>query len=150
MYTNTGLRRGCIQFTKARAAAGGRVWNWLFNLESPFNDGTVAWHNAEEPFVFRNASYIEAQYIPGVSEKLEDEVSGAWVQFAKTGDPNFDGIPEWPPVTPDHVPTMCFDEVTDLRTDHDKELMERFPAPKPMGFPGAKNMYAVFGLKPEE
>lgn len=149
LFLDTGLRRGCINFSKERAKAGGATWNWLFNLESPFNYGTVAWHNAEEPYVFRNSAYIEAQYIPGVSEKLENEMSGAWVQFAATGDPNTDLIPTWPQVTADSVPTMCFDAVTDLRVDHDKELMETYPAPKRTGFPGSGKMFAMFGVKPE-
>ena len=149
LFLDTGLRRGCINFSKERARAGGATWNWLFNLESPFNYGTVAWHNAEEPYVFRNAAYIEAQYIPGVSEKLENEMSGAWVRFAATGDPNTDLIPDWPKVTADSVPTMCFDAETDLRVDHDKELMETYPAPKRAGFPGSGKMFAIFGVKPE-
>ncbi len=121
----------------------------MFNLESPFNYGTVAWHNAEEPYVFHNAEYIESQYIPQVSERLEDQMAGAWVQFATTGDPNFPGIPNWPKATPDSVPTMRFDAVTDLKVDYDKALMEAYPDPPPKGFPGSGKMYAIFGLKPE-
>lgn len=149
LFLDTGLRRGCRNFCMERAKAGGKTWNWLFNLESPFNYGTVAWHNAEEPYVFRNAAYIEAQYIPGVSEKLEEEMSGAWLQFAKTGDPNFEKIPNWPAVGEYTVPTMCFDAETDLRVDHDAELMAAYPAPKQFGFPGSGKMYAIFGKEPD-
>lgn len=59
-----------------------RVYNWLFTLESPFNNGTVAWHNAEEPFVLHNVEYMETAYIPGVNERLQDQMSGAWVSLA--------------------------------------------------------------------
>lgn len=149
LFLDTRLRRGCLNFCRERAKAGGETWNWLFNLESPFNYGTVAWHNAEEPYVFRNAAYIEAQYIPGVSERLEDQMAGAWAQFAKTGTPNFDKIPFWPQVTADSVPTMCFDEQTDLRIDHDRELMKEYPDPVFKGFPGSGKMYAMFGVEPE-
>ncbi len=150
LFLDTGMRRQTLFFAKERAKAGGPTWNWMFNLESPFNYGTVPWHNAEEPYVFRNAAYMEAQYIPEVSERLEDQMAGAWVQFAKTGDPNHSLIPSWPQVTADSVPTMCFDEKTDLRIDHDKELMEIYPEPLRKGFPGSGKMYAIFGVKPED
>lgn len=149
LFLDTRLRRGCLNFCRERAKAGGVSWNWLFNLESPFNYGTVAWHNAEEPYVFHNAEYIEAQYIPGVSERLQDQMSGAWVKFAQCGNPNTDLIPDWPVATAESVPTMCFDEVTDLRIDHDRELMEVYPDPKGGGFPGSGIMGAIFGVKPE-
>ena len=149
LFLDTRLRRGCLNFCRERARAGGVSWNWLFNLESPFNYGTVAWHNAEEPYVFHNAEYIEAQYIPGVSERLQDQMSGAWVKFAQCGDPNTDLIPDWPAATAESVPTMCFDEVTDLRIDHDRKLMEVYPDPKGGGFPGSGKMFAFFGVKPE-
>ena len=139
-----------LVFTKARAAAGGKTWNWLFNLESPLNYGTMPWHNAEEPYVFHNAEYMEAQYIPEVSEKLQDAMSGTWVKFAKTGNPNNALIPEWPEVTPDSVPTMCFDKVIDVRIDHDRKLMEAFPKPKENGFGGSGKMAAIFGIPPKK
>ena len=150
LFLDTGLRRGCLTFARARAAAGGPTWNWMFNLESPFNDGTMAWHNAEEPYVFHNAEYIEAQYIPGVSERLQDQMAGAWVAFAATGDPNHPGIPAWPQATAESVPTMCFDTVTDLRVDYDRALMEAYPPPKRGGFPGSGKMYAIFGVEPKK
>ena len=150
LFLDTGLRRGCLNFSRERAKAGGHTWNWMFNLESPFNYGTVAWHNAEECYVFHNAEYIEAQYIPGVSERLQDQMSGAWGEFARSGDPNFELIPDWPEVSADSVPTMRFDTVTDVRTDYDRELMEKYPDPPRGGFPGSGKMYAIFGVKPEE
>ena len=45
---------------------------------------------------------------------------------------------------------MCFDAITDLRVDHDRELMELYPEPERKGFPGSGKMYAMFGVKPEE
>jgi para-nitrobenzyl esterase len=74
-------------------------------------------------------------------------MSGAWVSFARTGDPNHAGLPDWPAVTPDSVPTILFDRVCDVRIDHDKELMEFFPEVK-WSFPGPKIMKAIFGIEP--
>ena len=149
LYVDTRLRKGYLEFTKARAATEGAapIYNWLFNLESPWMNGVMPWHNAEEPYMFHNAEYIETAYIPGVSERLQDQMAGAWVAFAKTGNPNHDLIPNWPAVTPDSVPTMMFDEECEVGIDHDKKLMELLPdAPK--GFPGSKLMKAIFGVKP--
>ena len=149
MYLDTGLRRGCLTFAKERAKAGGDTWNWMFNLEAPFNYGTVAWHNAEECYVFHNAEYIEAQYIPQVSERLQDQMAGAWVQFATTGDPNFELIPNWPKATADSVPTIRFDEVTDVKVDYDQKLMDAYPDIPRKSFPGSGKMYAIYGIDPE-
>ena len=37
--------------------------DFQFNLESPFNGGTVSWHNAEIPYVFHNAEYLSLIHI---------------------------------------------------------------------------------------
>ena len=111
--------------------------------------GLCLGHNAEEPYVFHNAQYIESAYIPGVSEKLQDEMCGAWVSFAYTGDPNHEGLSEWPPVKPDELPTMAvLDRKSEARTDHDKELINTIVDIPLGGFPGPKNMIAIFGIEP--
>ena len=74
----------------------------------------MPWHNAEEAYMFHNACYLEASYIPGVSEELQDIMTGAWVAFAYTGCPDHPGMPYWTPVTPDTAPTMIFDKKVEL------------------------------------
>ena len=56
--------------------------------------------------MFHNAEYLEASYIPGVSEWLQDVMTDAWVAFAHTGDPNHTHMPLWHPVTGDRDATM--------------------------------------------
>ena len=41
---------------------------------------------------------------------LSAKVLEAWVQFARTGDPNHAGIPHWRPFSSETVPTMIFDD----------------------------------------
>ena len=150
LFVDLRFRKPAMDYIKGFTAAGGKIWNYMFNLETPYNYGTTAWHNAEECYCFRNAAYLEYEYIPEVSEKLEDEVSGAWLAFAKNGDPNCAAIPAWPACTADSIPCICFDKVTDVRTDHDKELVGEYPEIETPGFPLSSKMYAFYGVKPED
>jgi para-nitrobenzyl esterase len=119
MFTSTQWRAAHVEVAKARAAGGSPTYNWLLTLELPADGGSTPWHNADEPFVFHNASYVESTFIPGVTERLEDLMAGAWVAFARTGDPNHPGMPRWEPITPERTATMIFDRVSGMRYDHD-------------------------------
>jgi para-nitrobenzyl esterase len=59
-----------------------------------------AHHAAELGFVFNNpAGFGGATPAPEWTEAerhLADAMIGYWVQFAKTGDPNREGLPAWP------------------------------------------------------
>ena len=147
LFTDIGQRPGLIQFCKDRARhAKAPVYEYLFAFESDWEGGTTAWHNAEEPFMFHNARYLESAFVPEASDKMEDAMTSAWVSFAKTGCPDNPLIPEWKPVEGegDASNTMILDRNLRLVTDHDKELMAAFPPPGPrvfsfnsIGFTGA-------------
>ena len=54
--------------------------------------------------------------------ELAHEMHGAWVRFAKTGDPNGGNLPEWPRHDPDTRPTMDFDVPILVVNDPDAEV----------------------------
>jgi para-nitrobenzyl esterase len=74
--------------------------------------------------VFHNASYLESTFIPGVTEELENQVAGAWVAFAYTGDPNHKGIPTWKPITADQTATMRFDRTCEMMYGEDEAFVD--------------------------
>ena len=67
LFVDLRFRKPAMDYIKGFTAAGGKIWNYMFNLETPYNYGTTAWHNAEECYCFRNAAYLEYEYIPEVS-----------------------------------------------------------------------------------
>jgi para-nitrobenzyl esterase len=59
-------------------------------------------HGVEIPYVFNHVAPDASQY-EEIDRTLSRAVAGAWVQFAKTGNPNGAGLPQWPPYrTPDY------------------------------------------------
>ena len=95
------------------------VWNYLFALSFPYDEGKPAWHCSDIPFAFRNTERVPVCWIPGVTEKLEREVAGAYAAFARNGDPNGEGLPSWPACTPEKPVTMYWDRESEAS---DKDL----------------------------
>lgn len=64
-----------------------------------------AYHSAEIEFVFEVLPSKNLPWRPQ-DRTLSDEMSSYWTNFAKTGDPNGEGLPKWPPYTNDDPEVM--------------------------------------------
>lgn len=91
--------------------AGAPVYAYVFTHGNSY-------HGAEIPYVFNHTDE------EGVDAQLASQVSQAWINFAKSGIPSTDGLPEWIPYTRDNGATMILDNESELVYGHDRELME--------------------------
>jgi para-nitrobenzyl esterase len=86
------------------------VFMYYFQWRSPVRQGKLrSMHCMELPFVFDHVD--DTQFMNGTGgdrHTLADRMSRAWVSFAKTGDPNHSGLPEWPRFDPVRRATMVF------------------------------------------
>jgi para-nitrobenzyl esterase len=57
------------------------------------------------PYVFQTIGRLDRPWDP-VDRKLSDVVSSYWTNFAKKGDPNGAGLPQWRPYDPATHMTM--------------------------------------------
>lgn len=69
------------------------VFQYQFSRGYPNNPKLGAPHAVELRYVFNTLKNSEEH---PESQLLADQVTDYWVQFAKTGDPNREGLPEWP------------------------------------------------------
>lgn len=119
-------RTGDFGTLEKRLASGdNKNYNYLVSYESPIDGGVNLWHCGEIPFVFHNVDLVSDCY--GGSQDaydLQDVMASAWVNFARTGDPNGDKVPAWSTYTDDNKSTMVFDTTSGERVDYDAELQE--------------------------
>lgn len=101
------------------------VYMYLFTWESPILDGSFrSSHCMELPFVFDNI--YNSRTMTGGSKdtyELADKMSNAWLNFAKTGNPNVAGLPDWKPFDTQKGATMIFNNKCEIKYNHDKELL---------------------------
>ncbi|MFD2932665.1 carboxylesterase/lipase family protein [Spirosoma flavum] len=102
------------------------VYMYLFTWQSPVLDGAYkAMHCMEIPFVFDNISRCEEMTGGGQEAHiLADKMSRAWIAFARTGNPNHKGLPNWPQYTSENGATMILDNVNQMKNNPDKELLQ--------------------------
>jgi para-nitrobenzyl esterase len=105
------------------------VYMYYFTWKSPVRDGKLkAFHTLEIPFAIENVD--EAQSMTGMGEDryaLQDKMSAAWAAFARTGNPNHAGLPNWPAFKLADRATMFLDtECKVVNNPHAEELRALF------------------------
>ena len=94
------------KFSQRRAP----VYLYYFNWRSPARNGKLrTMHGMELPFVFDHPDLISFMTGMGADRyDLATRMSESWVAFARSGNPNHSGIPQWNPWNPADWPTMVF------------------------------------------
>ena len=101
------------------------VYMYIFNWQSPVLDGKFkAMHCMDLPFVFDNIQYAEEMTGGGKNAyATAEKVSEAWINFARTGNPNHKGLPRWPLYNSQNGATMLFDKECEVKYHHDQVLL---------------------------
>ncbi len=101
IYFSRDLVFGIQNYTLANRQAtdsAGRVYVYRFTRRPPATGKYVkygAFHSGEVPYVFDNLDRVDRPWTE-TDRRLATEMSGYWVNFVRTGNPNGSGLPEWP------------------------------------------------------
>jgi para-nitrobenzyl esterase len=102
---------------KASQKAG--VYMYYFTWQSPVSGGKLkSFHTLDIPFAMANVD--EAKGMTGTGEDryaLQDRMSTAWTTFARTGNPNHKGLPNWPTFDNAKRSTMILDKECKIVND---------------------------------
>lgn len=124
--------RGAVLEAEARARQGAATWVYQLDFPSPLDDGKFgAMHTLDIPLVFdtirqpgsRTGDSADAQ-------SVADAMSNALIAFARSGDPNHPGLPQWPSYDLTNRSTMLFDTTSRVADDPrggERQLYERAP-----------------------
>jgi hypothetical protein len=130
LFIDTRFRQTTVDVSMRKASQDGAdIFTFMFTYELPVLGGLVPWHNVEIPFVFGNVEFFEPAGGTLESFQLQDEMIEAWIAFAYTGNPNHDGLIEWPVFTNEVGETMIFDVVSTVYNHHDRELLALLTTP---------------------
>ncbi len=91
---------GTWRWIEAQVKTGGEpVYRYHFTLAAPpskFHAGSFAFHSDDIEYVFGTLdTRPEADWRPE-DRRLSEQMMTYWTNFARTGDPNGEGLPEWP------------------------------------------------------
>jgi para-nitrobenzyl esterase len=114
------------------------VYNYLFAYEYPVDGGVTSFHCSEIAFAFHNLSLPQIKLATGAAASgmaLQDKVSQAWINFARTGNPSQPGL-EFKPYTAAEPNAMVFDAVSESYALRDDKLVSLIPARRQSGRPG--------------
>jgi para-nitrobenzyl esterase len=113
------FRAGVITEAERKAAQPAPVYLYFFRWRSPVHDGQLkAFHTLDIPFAMGNVD--EAKTMTGTGQDryaLQDKMNGAWAAFARTGNPNHSGLPNWPAFNSTQRATMIFNNKCEVMND---------------------------------
>lgn len=123
-------RQSTVYLADAKSKQTPPVYLAWFWWQPPLFDKRMrAFHCSDICFWFYNTDLMLTHTGGGARpRKLSTKMTGALLQFMKTGDPNGDGLPQWPKYSTENGETMIFDDITEVKNDPDREARKALPA----------------------
>jgi para-nitrobenzyl esterase len=112
-----------IATANAKVQQPAPVYLAWFGWNPPLFDGRLrAFHTMDIGFWYYNTD-VQISHTGGGARprSLATKMSGALVQFMKTGDPNGSGLPNWSKYTAANGETMILDDACEVKNDPDRE-----------------------------
>jgi para-nitrobenzyl esterase len=113
------MRIGSITLAERQAAQNSApAFMYLFTWETPVLGGRLkSPHALEIPFVFDNVATDRLSGEGPEKFALAEKMSKAWLAFARSGNPNHEGLPKWPAYSAEQRPTMIFNNECKIAND---------------------------------
>ncbi len=86
---------GAYSIAQATTKAGEKSYLYYFTYVDPGKRSRLGAHHGEELFFLSDSFPADWEHT-NEDKHLGELLRGYWAEFAKTGDPNFDGAPRWP------------------------------------------------------
>src|SRR5262249_33313347 len=84
---------GAYSIAQAMTKAGEKSYLYYFTYVDPGKRSRLGAHHGEELFFLSDSFPADWK---DEDKHLGELLRGYWAEFAKTGEPNFDGAPQWP------------------------------------------------------
>ena len=110
--TDAMFRAHSTRVATAQSAHQPDTYMYLFSWQAREVEGLGACHALDLPFVFGTFGTPLARAAGDVAEAhaLSGQMQDAWLAFARSGNPNHEGLPEWPRYDATDRATMVLDE----------------------------------------
>ena len=115
-----------MQAERKAALGAAPVYSYIYSWRTPVLDDRVGpFHASEISFVFDNAEICDHYSAgdPGAFT-LSKQMSTAWTSFARTGNPNHNGIPHWPAYTAESRSNIYFNTPCEVRNNPEQKGLD--------------------------
>jgi len=122
LFCDSAFREATSRYARLRAQSGGKVWTYMYALDSSIDGGRPAWHGCDLAVVFGNADMAPACFNAEHSYEVQETVLDCIGSFMRTGDPNTASTEGWEPVTAEHEHTLVIEASPRIGVDYDRDL----------------------------
>jgi para-nitrobenzyl esterase len=111
ILASDGFRGQVLTAAERKAAQPAPVYMYYFTWPSPVSGGKLkSFHTLEIPFALGNVDESKSMTGEGKDRyPLQDKMMTAWANFARNGNPNHKGLPNWPKFDANTRATMILD-----------------------------------------
>src|SRR5690554_4734287 len=121
-FALSGYHWGAVQSTQAKNA----IYLYYFERKVPATpdfEKYGAFHTAEVPYALNTLKFLNRPLQP-IDYELAELMSSYWANFAKTSNPNGEGLPLWPAYKPSDAIVMTFNEQSKAKVIPGKEGLD--------------------------
>jgi para-nitrobenzyl esterase len=111
LLTATWAFSDSVTLAERKSQQDAPVYAYMLQWQTPVAGGALgATHALDLPMMFNTVEAVRSFVGAGEApQRIADQMHAAWIAFARSGNPNTPGLPDWPPYSVSRRATLVFD-----------------------------------------